>query len=222
MKRSKTLYFALLICFLLIAGGTYYLHGRSSGNMVEPEIKFNATNLKPLNSNLTLVYRSREYSNGELVQNSTRIFTISRKGNDIIMVERFRTEWWQPSYSLYEGTTHAEIANSTPIIYQPDGSIFVKGKRAEVDLFRIGYPYSPVFEQLKAEKGYTLRLCCANLTVENVRTINGRECIIVKAETEDVTLKLVIDAKTRLLLWRCGLSGDQRSCQWEEWLISSK
>ncbi len=222
MKRSKALYSVLFLVFLLVVSGAYYLHARNSGNTVEPEIKFNATNLKPLTSNLTLVYKSREYSNGELVQNSTRVFTISRKGNDIIMVERFRTEWWQPSYSLYEGTTRAEILNSTPIIYQPDGSIFVKGKGAEIDLFRIGYPYSPVFERLKAEKGYTIKLCCANLTVEDVRTINGRECIIVRAETEDATLKLAIDAKTRLLLWRCGYSESQKSCQWEEWLISSK
>ncbi len=184
MKRSGTIY-SIILVFLLMAGGAYYLHVRSSDNTMEPEIKFNVTNLKPLTSNLTLVYKSREYSNGKLVQNSTRVFTIFRKGDGILMVERFRTEWWQPSYSLYEGTTRAEIVNSTAIIYQPDGSIFVKGKGAEVDLFRIGYPYSPVFERLKAEKGYTLRLCCANLTVEDVRIINGRECIIMKAETKD-------------------------------------
>ena len=228
MKRSKTLYSLLLIVFLLVAGGTYYLYGRSSDNTMEPEIKFNATNLKPLTSNLTLVYKSREYSDGSLfgnrglVENSTRIFTVSMKGRDIVMVERFWIEWRRPDYSLQEGTNRAEIVNLTPIIYQPDGSIFVEGDRAEVELFRIGYPYSPVFERLKAEKGYTLKLCCANLTVEDVRIINGRECIIVKAKTEDATLKLVIDAKTRLLLWRCGYSESQTSCQWEEWLVSSK
>jgi len=228
VKRSKTLYSAILIFFLLVAGGTYYLYGRSPGNTVEPEIKFNATNLKPLTSNLTLVYKSREYSDGGLfgnrglVENSTRIFTVSMKGRDLVMVERFRIEWWRPDHSLQEGTNRAEIINSTPIIYQPDGSIFVEGERAEVELFRIGYPYSPVFERLKAEKGYTLKLCCANLTVEDVRIINGRECIIVKAETEDATLKLVIDAKTRLLLWNYGVSKEVEGSWWDDWLVSSK
>ncbi|HDZ35946.1 MAG TPA: hypothetical protein ENH81_03405 [Thermococcus sp.] len=120
------------------------------------------------------------------------------------MVEEFKTEWWQPSYSLYEGTARAEILDSNPVIYQPDGSIFVEGDRAEVELFRVGYPYSPVFERLKAEKGYTLRLCCANLTVEDVRTINGRECIIVKAETKDATLKL---PSTLRRACSCGITG---------------
>jgi len=222
VKRSKTLYSALLLVFLLVAGGTYYLHVRDSGNTTEPEIKFNATNLRPLSSNLTLVYKSHEYSKRGLVENSTRVFTVTRDGNRTIMVEEFKTEWWQPSYSLYEGTARAEILDSNPVIYQPDGSIFIEGERAEVELFRIGYPYSPVFERLKAEKGYTLRLCWANLTVEDVMTINGRECIIVKAETEDATLKLAIDSKTRLLLWDYGVSKDVKGSWWEDWLVSSK
>ena len=223
MKRSKISYSVPFLIFLLIAGGAYYLHfGDSGDTTTEPEIKFNATNLRPLSSNLTLVYKSRDYSKRGLVENSTRVFTVTRDGNRTIMVEEFKTEWWQPSYSLYEGTARAEIVGSNPIVYQSDGSIFFEGERAEVELFRMGYPYSPVFDRLKAEKGYTLSLCCANLTVEDVGTINGRECIIVKAETEDAILKLAIDSKTRLLLWDYGVSKDVKGSWWKDWLVSSK
>ena len=222
MKRSKTIYSLLLLVFLLVAGGTYYLHAGGSGNAVKPQIKFNATGLDSIGPNMTLVYKAVEYSGKMLVQNSTRTFIITREGDTIRILERFKIEWQAPDYSISKGENRAEIVGSNPIVYQSDGSIFVKGEQAEVELFRVGYPYSPVFQRLKAEKGYALRLCCANLTVEDVRTINGRECIIVRAETKDATLKLAIDAKTRLLLWRCGYSESQRSCQWEEWLVSSK
>jgi len=222
VKRSKTLYSALLLVFLLIAGGTYYLHVRDSGNTMEPQIKFNATGLDSIGPNMTLVYKAREYSGKTLVQNLTRTFIITREGNTTKILERFKIEWRAPDYSISKGENRAEIVGSNSIVYQSDGSIFVEGERAEVELFRIGYPYSPVFERLKAEKGYTLRLCCANLTVEDVRTINGRECIIVKAETEDATLKLLIDSKTRLLLWDYGVSKDVKGSWWEDWLVSSK
>ncbi|HIP89394.1 MAG TPA: hypothetical protein EYH24_05625 [Thermococcus paralvinellae] len=222
MKHSRTFYSVLLLVFLLVAGGTYYLHGKGSSSIAEPQIKFNTTGLDPTGPNMTLVYKAMEYSGRTLVQNSTRTFIITREGDTIKILQRFEIEWHVPDHSIFTGETRAEIVGSNPIIYQPDGSIFVEGERAEVELFRTGYPYSPVFERLKAEKGYTLRLCCANLSVEDVRIINGRECIIVKAETNDATLKLAIDAKTRLLLWSYGVSKDVRGSWWEKWLVSSK
>lgn len=222
VKRSRTFYSVLLLVFLLVAGGAYYLHAQGSNSIAEPQIKFNATSLDSTGPNMTLVYKAMEYSGKTLVQNSTRTFIITREGNTIKILQRFEIEWHVPDHSIFTGETRAEIVGSNPIVYQPDGSIFVEGEQAEVELFRVGYPYSPVFERLKAEKGYTLRLCCANLTVVDVRIINGRECIIVKAETNDATLKLAIDAKTRLLLWDYGVSKDVRGSWWEGWLISSK
>ena len=222
MKRSRTIYSFLLLVFLLVAGGAYHLHAGGSGNAVGPQIKFNATGLDAIGPNMILVYKAVEYSGKMLVQNSTRTFIIAQDGNTTKLLERFKIEWQAPEYSVSKGENRAEIVGSNPIVYQSDGSIFAEGERAEVELFRIGYPYSPVFERLKAEKGYTLRLCCANLTVEDVRTINGRECIIVKAETEDAILKLAIDAKTRLLLWDYGVSKEVEGSWWEDWLVSSK
>ncbi|ASJ11855.1 hypothetical protein [Thermococcus thioreducens] len=222
MKRSKTLYSVFFLVFLLVAGGAYYFHTRGSSSITEPQIKFNATSLDFTGPNMTLVYKAVEYSGKTLIQNSTRTFIIIREGNTTTILERFKIEWQAPDYSISKGENRAEIVGSNPIVYQSDGSIFVEGERAEVELFRVGYPYSPVFERLKAEKGYTLTLCCANLTVEDVRTINGRECIIVKAETRDAILKLAIDAKTRLLLWDYGVSKDVTGSWWEDWLVTSK
>jgi len=215
---------ALLVGFtviLVMASGVLYYTSLPEG-MSEPIVKFNATGLDNLDGKVTLTYESRVYSSGKLELNTTTVFTVTRENGRMVMVGKFRTDWWLPSHSFLNGTDRAEIIGSRVVIYQPNGSIFVEGERAEVELFRIGYPYSPVFERLKAEKGYTLRLCCANLTVEDVRTINGRECIIVKAETEDATLKLLIDSKTRLFLWDYGVSKDVKGSWWEDWLVSSK
>lgn|GEM_PF-2063648 len=222
MRHSKTFYSAFfLFLVLLLVAGIYYFHARSPGSTIKLQIKFNATGLDSKGPNMTLVYKAREYSGNTLVQNSTRTFIITRGGNTTKILEKFKIEWHVPDYSVSKGKDHAEVIGSRAVIYQPNGSVFVEGERAEVELFRIGYPYSPVFDRLKAEKGYTLRLCCANLTVEDVKTINGRECIIVKAETNDATLKLAIDAKTHLLLWDYGVSKDVAGSWWEDWLVSA-
>ncbi|NJE61668.1 hypothetical protein [Thermococcus sp. 21S7] len=214
---------ALLVGFaviLVMASGVLYYTSLPRG-MAEPVVRFNATGLDNLDGKVTLTYESRVYSGRKLELNTTTVFTVTREKGRTVMVGEFRTDWWLPSHSSFNGTDRAEVIGSRAVIYQPDGSIFVEGEKAGVELFRVGYPYSPVFERLKPEKGYTLKLCCANLTVEDVGGINGRDCLMVRAETEDAVLKLVIDSKTRLLLWEYGVLKDGESHRWEEWLVSS-
>ena len=210
-----------IIVALLVTFGLLYYNSLPK-SVAEPVVKFNATGLSGHSESMTLTYESRVYSGRKLELDTTTVFTVTRENGRTVMVGEFRTDWWLPSHSSFNGTDRAEVINSTPVIYQPDGSIFVEEEKAGVELFRMGYPYSPVFESLKPEKGYTLRLCCANITVEDVKEINGRECLVVKAETSDAVLKLVIDSKTRILLWSYGRSKGRENSWWVDWLVSSE